>query len=113
MERALREWSRRVAWLVMSRGGVLLGWVVLMMEILRETPAFWTNAGGYPVWMRTATRELFYPLLFLESATLAGLVWLLLDLPPRPMTAVRRQLSWIAAVALLLLVTVLIGIWDE
>ena len=102
-----------MAWLVMSRGGVLLGWAELMMEVLRETPAFWTNAGGYPVWMRSATRELFYPLLFLSAANLAGLVWLQLVLPPRPRPVAKRQLAWIAAAGILLLLTVLVGIWDE
>jgi hypothetical protein len=106
-------WSQRLAWLVMSRAGVVLGWIVAMMEILRETPEFWTNAGGYPVWMRATAREAFVPLVLLSLCNLAGLVWLLLTLPARSWAEVKQQLSWVAGVVVLLLFTVAVGIWDE
>ena len=113
MEAAFRDWARNLWWLVGSRLGVLLGWVEVMMQVLRETPSFWTNAGGYPVWMRDTARDVFYPLLFLSVANLAGLVWFVLSPPARPWTVMRRQISWIAAIAALLVLTVLIGIYDE
>lgn len=113
VEPALTEWSRKIGWLAMSRLGIALGWIEVMMQVLRETPEFWTNAGGYPVWMRDGAREVFYPLLFLSVANLAGLVWILLSPPARSWPVLRRQLSWVAAIVVLLLVTVAIGVWDE
>jgi len=39
---------------------------------LRETPLFWQNAGGYPVWLRDAVFSLFYPW---YALSLLGLVF--------------------------------------
>lgn len=48
-----------------------LGW--LAMTVLRETPAFWRNAGGYPVGFRMFVLD-FYP--FVTAALLlAGARW--------------------------------------
>ena len=103
----------RKAWTVMTYLGVFLGWILVMAEILRETPEFWTNAGGYPVWMRDAARDWFFPLLLLGVGNLAGLCWLALSLPARPWSEVRKQLVWILAIAAMLVLTVCIGLYDE
>ena len=43
----------------------LFGWTWL-----RETPEFWLNSGGYPLWLRELTPPLYYPcLLLLMAAT--------------------------------------------
>ncbi len=47
---------------------VLLGFV-----ILRETPMFWRNAGGYPIWLRDLVQGGFYPLLGLTAAMVFGM----------------------------------------
>jgi hypothetical protein len=93
--------------------GIGLGWIEVMLEILRETPVFWTNAGGYPYWLRDVARDWFYPLLFLSVGNLAGLCWLVLRLPSRPWAELRRQLAWLLAIAALLALTVAIGLYDE
>jgi hypothetical protein len=97
----------------MAYSGVVLGWIEVMMEILRETPEFWTNAGGYPVWMRDVARDWFYPLLFLSVANLAGLCWLLMILPAKNWPALRKQLGWILAISAMLALTIFIGVYDE
>lgn len=30
--------------------------LLIWFSRLRQTPAFWTNAGGYPVWLRDLVR---------------------------------------------------------
>ena len=47
--------------------------ILAVFAIFRETPAFWTNQGGYPLWLRYLVKNGFYPLLF-------GLFCLLLHL---------------------------------
>jgi len=42
---------------------------------LRETPYFWTNAGGYPLWLRDLVQVAYYPLLFVYAGWLAFLSW--------------------------------------
>lgn len=61
-----------VSWLLHGVNAVLLP-VLLVMVILRETPAFWTNAGGYPIWMRDCVQIVFWPLLGVELVCL--LMW--------------------------------------
>lgn len=54
---------------------LLAGALVLLLigTILREQPAFWTNAGGYPVWVRTMVSVLYWPGLVVSGPALA--VW--------------------------------------
>lgn len=54
---------------------LLAGAVVLLLvgTMLREQPTFWTNAGGYPVWVRQTVRLLYWPGLVLSGLGLA--VW--------------------------------------
>jgi hypothetical protein len=42
---------------------LVLGVGLLMMAIERETPLFWRNSGGYPVWLRMFVLYAFYPAL--------------------------------------------------
>lgn len=51
---------------------VLLAMVLVMGAILRETPLFWTNAGGYPLLLRDFVKYGF-PLLWLIVGGLASL----------------------------------------
>lgn len=50
---------------------------------LREMPHFWTNAGGYPIWLRDLVLVAYYPLLTIYVALLALLSWLLVSRPSR------------------------------
>jgi len=49
--------------------GILLVW----FAILREDQAFWTNVGGYPVWLRDLVRLTYLPLFIGTGFGLAGL----------------------------------------
>jgi len=56
----------------------LAGLLLFASTVLRETPEFWLNVGGYPVWLRNLVYFGHYPLLFLVLAgTAAGslLAW--------------------------------------
>lgn len=61
-------------------GGLVLNGVagtgLLISTALRETPVFWRNAGGYPVWLRELILYFHYPLLFLVLGGTAGLTFL-------------------------------------
>ena len=35
--------------------------ILCVASWLRETPLFWENAGGYPIWLRETVYALFYP----------------------------------------------------
>lgn len=50
---------------------------------LRETPIFWTNAGGYPIWLRDLVRDAFLPLLGMDGMALLLYVALFHRYPPR------------------------------
>lgn len=43
---------------------LILGLILIWFATLRENQAFWTNAGGYPIWLRDLVLWAFYPLLF-------------------------------------------------
>lgn len=45
---------------------------LLAMAVLRETPQFWLNAGGYPVWLRALVQMVFYPGLAVSLFLTAG-----------------------------------------
>ena len=54
-----------VSWLFHAVNAVMLPFL-LVMVMLRETDLFWTNAGGYPMWVRESVRYAFWPLLGIE-----------------------------------------------
>jgi hypothetical protein len=43
---------------------LVFGGGLLLVACLRETPLFWQNAGGWPVWFRDLVKLGFYPGLF-------------------------------------------------
>lgn len=47
--------------------------VLVWFAILRENQAFWTNAGGYPIWLRDLVRLSFMPLGVLTLLALVAL----------------------------------------
>ncbi len=47
------------------------GWIVV--TLLKETPSFWTNAGGYPLFLRDAMQLYYYPTLYLIVVVQIGL----------------------------------------
>ena len=58
-----------VATLLVMGVGVLLVWFAL----LRENQGFWTNAGGYPIWLRDLVRLTYMPL-FASSVLLLAVL---------------------------------------
>ena len=77
---------------------VMLAAVLLYSAFLRETPAFWTNGGGYPIWLRDFVLATFYPLLFMYGGLVAFLSWQLVRWPMPNM-----GLFWMEAISLLIL----------
>lgn len=61
---------------------VLTGTLVLCFSWLRETPIFWRNEGGYPLWLRETVLETFYPLLGVHVMLLALQSVMLVRRPP-------------------------------
>lgn len=66
---------------------------------LRETPAFWTNAGGYPIWLRDLVRDTFLPLLGMNGLVLLLYVALFLRHPPRSARVARGEIGVILVMA--------------
>jgi hypothetical protein len=62
---------------------ILMAGLLLPFVWLREAPHFWTNAGGYPLWLRDLVMVAFYPLLFVYVGLLAVLSWLWIFRPSR------------------------------
>ena len=83
---------RRVLLLV----AVALGAWLLYLAVLRETPGFWTNVGGYPNWLRE-TASCYYPMLFGQGALM---VFVASSMLSGPSQSVRE---WWAEAALLAL----------
>ena len=52
-------------------GGIALSLVLLLFVLLRETPHFWLNSGGYPRWLRFMVYWLYYPLLALYFSAIS------------------------------------------
>lgn len=36
---------------------------ILILTLLKETPLFWLDVGGYPIWLRAFVLNFYYPLL--------------------------------------------------
>ena len=51
--------GRRAGWLPWALLPPVSAW--LAMTVLRESPLFWRNAGGYPVALRELVLDLYYP----------------------------------------------------
>lgn len=66
---------------------------------LRETPIFWRNEGGYPVWLRAVVLDTYYPILFLNVFLMFLYVFLLLRAPPRSQRSLRLNLAVLALMA--------------
>ena len=69
------DWSDETAdGLVLVRLGLALFAFLLGLPLLlwfcwlRETPIFWRNVGGYPVWFREVVLEAYYPVFGLNVA---------------------------------------------
>ena len=82
----------------------LMAGLLLPFVWLRETQDFWTNAGGYPLWLRDLVLVAYYPLFFVYLAWLSLLSWRWICRPSRDIKrfcveAVLLALLW-AVVAL-------------
>jgi hypothetical protein len=69
---------------------------LVSFSLLRETPIFWRNEGGYPIWLRDFVLTTYYPILLLNFivATLYGV--LLVSTPPRMRRAFLVQFTILA-----------------
>jgi hypothetical protein len=81
---------------------VNLSFLILLMFFasLRELPSFWTDAGGWSVWLRDLVAVGFYPMFFLELALLGLLSVLGFNLagarcPTAGVTVVLLPFAWL------------------
>jgi hypothetical protein len=58
---------------VTTLAAIVLGWLLVGFAVLRENGAFWTNAGGYPVWLRDLVLWTYLPLLLGTTGLLSTL----------------------------------------
>ena len=86
---------------VLLHVAVASGAWLLYLAVVRETPGFWTNAGGYPIWLRE-TASCYYPMLFGQGALM---VFVASSMLLGPSQSVRE---WWAEAALLALVGFLV-----
>ncbi len=56
---------------------------LVWLSFLRETDSFWTNHGGYPVWLRELVLYAYYPLLLASLGGTALYYCLLFSRPSR------------------------------
>jgi hypothetical protein len=68
--------SSQRSWLPWVLLPVVLGWIAV--TVLRETPVFWRNEGGYPIGFRALVHDGYYPatatLVFVCLVGLVGVV---------------------------------------
>ncbi len=62
---------------------ILMAGLLLPFVWLREAPQFWTNAGGYPLWLRDLVLVAYSPLLLIYVGLLGFLSWLWIFRPSR------------------------------
>ncbi len=67
-----------VGWIALGLVGGGLCALLVWFAWLRETPLFWRNMGGYPVWLRTTVLWAFHPLLAVCFMGSVYLSWALL-----------------------------------
>ena len=84
--------------------------LLILAAVLRETPEFWLNFGGYPVLLRESVFWLFYPgMIVCGMLTVAGTAesWLLPPCEPRMglifLASCRLKLLALAAAVLIAL----------
>ena len=92
---------------------IFLGLAVLGGAMLRETPQFWKNTGGFPIWLRDAVFFLFYPGLALSLVLAAGITTQLFKSCQRgERMGAGIWLLWFFQIALILGALTIIG-WDN
>ena len=57
--------------------------VLIPLAWLREQPAFWTNAGGWPIWLREFVEVSFLPLFLLEFLLLTAFSYVCVKWSPK------------------------------
>ena len=67
--------------------------VLLWFSWMREIPIFWTNEGGYPVWLRAVVLETYYPILLFDFLAILTYFILILRAPPRSVLCLRLDVT--------------------
>jgi hypothetical protein len=103
--RQARAWNGAARWTTVAPVTLVAATVALAFAWLRETPIFWTNAGGYPIWLRDTVAAGFYPV---WAASFAGTGWLVMTAGaahPLTQAVARRRFLWILLLVSLWLAT--------
>lgn len=73
LEREERRAVLAAGWVLLAGVALVAGIGLVICADLRETPLFWRNKGGYPLWLRDAVQIGFYPLAVVTVALAAAL----------------------------------------
>lgn len=91
---------------------LMLGVALLCAALLRETPMFWRNAGGFPIWLRESVLVVFWPAVAAMAAGGFVSIWLMFSvfvgtrlLKPAGAAVTLLWLLWLAVV--------LIALWNN
>jgi hypothetical protein len=93
----------------------LLGGVPMLIWFswLRETPLFWRNDGGYPVWLRALVLHGFYPLFFSNLGGTFLYLWSLISHPPRSKRLLFAELTVFTLLVASIGVSILLVLFDD
>ncbi len=91
---------------------LMAGSVLLISAVLRETPEFWRNAGGFPVLLREVVSVVFYPGMVMFAIGVLSSTWIVLRWRQNSALPVG---VWIAGAIqwLLLLVVIAVFAWNN
>lgn len=95
-------------WLVRVGVNLVISFGLFVATDLRETPSFWLNAGGWPVWFRDLIHYGFYPVLFVYAVLTVRSIAAAAQLPANRWI---RLLCWLQC--LLLLGVVIFFSWNN
>ena len=109
----MNEPALRPIFLLVSIFNLAFAGAVLAGALLRETPMFWQNAGGFPIWLRGLVLIAFYPGLLLSLVLTAGGILLLLkSLRAGARAGFGSWVLWLLQAALLLAALAVMG-WNN
>jgi hypothetical protein len=112
-QKVMKEPTPWPAFLLVSLFNVALASAVLAGALLRETPLFWQNAGGFPIWLRGLVLIGFYPGLLLSLAlTVGGIMFLFKSWRAGSPAGIGPWILWFLQVALLLVALALMS-WNN
>jgi hypothetical protein len=114
LEASGNQESEPILWLVLALlGNGILCVMLVVAAVLRETPEFWLNAGGYPVMLRGCVRWLFLPCMLACLSGVAGGAWALIRISCNKQKTGGLALLLLFFQVGLVLIAMAIMLWDN